>query len=209
MVNENAWKITCWTFVVLGSDLPWYSVIALQARLLWHRSYWTAATWSPKMYADTGLHLKRDCPGNPAARAFLLLVWISSVLLAKLPRSYQNCYPIVKCYAWDAAFDKCEVSIVTWCDFRGSLVFHSLVFHIHCWSLTFARWTCMTDMEWLIWHANVPCHFSILHTNVSSHSLPINAFSSFLWLPLIPEKKPTGWVANRLTSWRQSLNTED
>lgn len=36
----------------------------------------------------------------------------------------------------------------------------------------------------------------------SSHRLPSHLS---LWLPLIPEKKPTGWVANRLTSWRQTL----
>ena len=84
MVNENVFKnhildFCSWMFLdLIYLGILWFllkklrrsSVTTLQARLLWHRSYWTAAPWSPKMYADTGLHLKRDCPGNPAARHF-------------------------------------------------------------------------------------------------------------------------------------------
>ena len=84
MVNENVFKnhildFCSWMFLdLIYLGILWFllkklrrsSLTTLQARLLWHRSYWTAAPWSPKMYADTGLHLKRDCPGNPAARHF-------------------------------------------------------------------------------------------------------------------------------------------
>ena len=102
--------------------------------------------------------------------------------------SYQNCYPIIKCYAWDAAFYKSEVSIVTWCDLlQGKLGFpHPLLEpnldQVDMWEQP-STWKLvelsMTDMEWLIWYANVPCHFCILPAIVSSHSLPIDCLLIF------------------------------
>lgn len=97
--------------------------------------------------------------------------------------------------------------------FRGSLVFH-----IHCWSLTLTRWhvsatphleTLRTFYGWygmidMICKCPLPFFYSTYNRvfPFSSHRLPSHLS---LWLPLIPEKKPTGWVANRLTSWRQTL----